>query len=1082
MAKALRTVAVISAAVALTATGVGAAAGLGLGISAATAATASSVATYAGIASAVAGGLGQALTKEQNERAGQQLQFKINPGGPLSYVAGRVAVGGRLVHRETFGTDSSYQTQFVDLGTGGPYDAIEAFTADRATIPFSGTSALGYYANWMWSDRQVGLTPEPRALGSGVTNPPYGTAGPVPGWGAAHKMSGHAAASITYLYDTKGRRYGQGEPQPAWVVRGAKVYDPAQDSTYPGGSGPCRWADPSDTAAHAAARRTWVYSTSPALHGLMWRLGIWQRDETNPAARYQKVMGIGAPIDLIDLPAILHARNVQLANGWTIGAEITSDQDRWAVLKMIEEAGGCEPIANGALMSTLVKAPRVPLRTITAADLADGMLSAPAMRTRSERINGYRAKFRSEPHGWEEVPIDIVQMPAYVAADGRARTGSGTFSYVTDPDQCAELAAYQILDSREIDGITVPLKPFAVAYRLGDCLTLDLPEIGLEAREVIVRGRQVDPATGIVTLTCRTETAAKHPAALGLTGETPPTPTLTAPPDVIAPPSAGSWALAATSVDGGGLVQPALLVTGAVDNANADAIVMEHRAIGAAEWTGSSVLPPDTRSRVIAPMVAGVQYEVAVRYRGRGILSDRLVIGPVTADAVTIGGKSVTALVEAVDRAASDGWIVPAEKRQARIDFDALVTEWSDYRTLSGAYEAGDPELGAARVAADQAITALDGYLRFELTGWADAVDTQVEPAVYRAKWGDAYQRVTRLSTLLNTVLQGDIDQVRGRVDRVGSDGWVTTGEKPVEHRSFKAMVDQWVALRERAADGLEAANPAIGTARVAADSAMYALDTYLRGVLTGWDDVTVDTAVVPADYSATWSLAYERIADFNAAIVGQKGDTGQEGVTTSTVKRRSDAQPATPATGSGNPPAGWYIGLPDGTEPAWETSATFRGAEQLTDWTTPARISGPPGATADDLGLGARASGEAAITMGTSSNGSTIAVDHPVTLQAGRMLRVTLGAREVTKDAGTGNVSAGITVSIGGDTLFTGSVGITGTIEAPAIGVNTLPGASAKLVSNPVAGTANLVISYTRAGGPGNAGGFTLDWSLERV
>ncbi|WP_298090456.1 hypothetical protein [uncultured Sphingomonas sp.] len=588
------------------------------------------------IAAAVAVGanIGSAVTAKRpaNDQQGRQLQFKIGADMPIPFVMGRTAVGGSVVYRDTYGKDNSYQTFFIVLsassaltGIGG----IESFTADKATVPFAGMEATGYFAKWMWQDRQLGVAPAPAALSNGIARPPYGFAGTPPGWGADAKLSGYAATSLSLLYDTKARRYAQGEPTPSWIVKGNLVYDPRRDSTYPGGSGPCRWADPSNVAAFDAARRTWVYSDTPALHGLMWRLGVWWRDMADAASRYQKIMGIGAPIDMIDLAAIVQAANVQEANGWRIGGEITSAQDKWEVLKLIEQTGGCEPIAVGAMMSTLVKAPRVSLRRITAADLADGMLSAPGVRRRSERLNGFRARFRSEPHGWEIVPIDIVQVPAYVTEDGRARTGSGDFSLCPDPDQCAELAAYEVFDSRELEPITLPLKPFAVAYRLGDCLTIDIEEIGLQNRDVIVRGRRVDPATGIVTLTLRTETAAKHPAALGLTGETPPTPTLTADPDSIAASAAGSWTLTAGTAVSNGLTVPAIYVDGAVDNSNADGIVIEYRRVGDGTWSSTGLLPPDTRQRAITPVEAGVSYEAVVRYRGRGIYSDGLLIGPV---------------------------------------------------------------------------------------------------------------------------------------------------------------------------------------------------------------------------------------------------------------------------------------------------------------------------------------------------------------------------------------------------------------------------------------------------------------------
>ncbi len=525
MAKVLRTAALVVGAVALVATGVGAFAVAGSAL----AITAASVASIAGT-TATALSLGSALTvrRPTNERQGLQLGFKIDPSGPLTYVVGRTAVGGTVLHRETYGTDSHYQSVFVTLGIG-PVHAIETLLADRAAVAFSGTSAVGYYNKWLWSDRQVGATPEADALGHGVTSPPFGSIPPtVPGWGASYKLSGHAAVSLTFLFDTKARRYANGIPTPAWVVQGNLLWDPRLDSTFPGGVGPCRRTDPA----------THVYSETPALHGLKWRLGIYQNGK--------KLMGVGAPIDLIDVTRIVEAANIQEANAWKVGGELNSEMDRWEALKLIEQAGGAEPVANGALMSTLQRMPRVPIGTIAGDDLADGALSVPGGRARRERLNGFRARYRSEAHGWEIVPINIVQIADYITADGGERTGSADFALVQDKDHAAQLAAYEIYDSRELLPIELPLKPRFIGYRLGDCLTVDIAELGLVDQDVVVRGRRIDPQTGVVTLRLATETAGKHAEALGMTGVAPPVPTLTYDPPDVAAPSGTDW-----SVEGG---------------------------------------------------------------------------------------------------------------------------------------------------------------------------------------------------------------------------------------------------------------------------------------------------------------------------------------------------------------------------------------------------------------------------------------------------------------------------------------------------------------------------------------------------
>ena len=609
------------------------------------------------IGGAVAGLLANALlpqSKPSASRSGQQTQFKIDPGGPLTYPMGRTSVGGTVVHRATYGRDNKYETYFASLGFGGPFAGIEALTMDRVVVPRSGTGVTGYYQNWLWCDSQLGAMPAATALRSGITGGDAGLA--VPGWGGGHTLSGHLAASLTYLFDTKGKRYTNGQPTPGFIINGAKVYDPRLDSTYPGGSGPCRWADPSDAAAFAAARATWVYSETPALHGLMWRLGIWAG---TAATGFKRAMGIGAAIAAIQLPAIVAAANVQEANGWKIGGQVDSAMDKWNALKLIEEAGGAVPIASAARMSTLQRSPRVPLAIIRSADLADGGVTVPGMVPRKTRLNGYRARIRSEAHGWEMTDLDIVQAAGYVTADGGEKTGSGDFALVQQPDQGASLAAYAMLDSRELKGIVLPLKPRWAEYRVGECLSLDIPELLLTDLDVIIMGRGTDPATGKVTLTLDTETPGKHAVALGQTGTLPPPPTIGLNSDEVAAPDGGDWTVAPTSVSPNGESIPAVLVSGTVGNSNASDWIIEYRLREAllnedgsvmlaedgtpilseaipGDWNLEGILSPVTPIRIVSPLVPNGVYEIAISYRVRGAIGDRLILGPVVAGSLAV--------------------------------------------------------------------------------------------------------------------------------------------------------------------------------------------------------------------------------------------------------------------------------------------------------------------------------------------------------------------------------------------------------------------------------------------------------------
>src|SRR3546814_4163680 len=86
-----------------------------------------------------------------------------------------------------------------------------------------------------------------------------------------------------------------------------KVYDPRLDSTYPGGSGPCR----------PLQENTYVYSENPWLHALTWALGRWQNGK--------KVIGVGMAPFQIAMASFVDAANIADLNNWKRSEEHTSE-------------------------------------------------------------------------------------------------------------------------------------------------------------------------------------------------------------------------------------------------------------------------------------------------------------------------------------------------------------------------------------------------------------------------------------------------------------------------------------------------------------------------------------------------------------------------------------------------------------------------------------------------------------------------------------------------------------------------------------------------------------------------------------
>ena len=514
MAKALKTAAIVVGAAALVATGIGAAAGAGLlgswaaaGGAIAFGATGATIASIGALASAGAAVLSlaaSALSKPPGSvGSASATKFKIDKEAGQPYLMGRTFSGGNVVHRAYYGAKNAYES-WVTVHSIGPIKSLGPLQIDKVAQTFVGGAATGQYAGAMWLQDQLGACPEALAL--------TGPAGAIPGWSSTSKLSGLAADLWTLKSDDKGKVFPTGVPQRGRVAEGVFVYDPRLDSSYPGGSGTCR----------LGVESTYVWSENPALHALTWAFGRIQNGKL--------VAGGGMKMRGLSIPNFVDWANVCEANNWKVGGQVYSTSDNaWDVLRMIAQAGGGEVMPVGALLSCMFTAPRVSIGTITSADII-GDIDVPVSASRRVRRNTVIPKVRLETHGWEMTPLDALAIADFVIADGGTRPKEVELPLVQQVDQGAQLGLYDIWDARELDGIVLPLKIYALGWLPGDCLTVDVPEASLTSRPVVVRNREIDGASMGVTLTCRSETPGKHAFCLGRTGSTPPTPDLSVPP------------------------------------------------------------------------------------------------------------------------------------------------------------------------------------------------------------------------------------------------------------------------------------------------------------------------------------------------------------------------------------------------------------------------------------------------------------------------------------------------------------------------------------------------------------------------
>lgn len=551
--------------------------------------------TVASIAlSAIASTVLGALSPHPNLNGGAQVQFTADKNAGVPYLVGRTGSAGNIVFIDTSNDGHNKWIHYFVVFSTGPVDSFQGFTANQTAISFtSGAATTSPYNGKMWLTTQVGTQP------SSVLAAPSGT-GTVPEWTSSHKLSGLAAARWVLQSDQK--TYPAGPPQPLWVWKGALVYDPRLDSTYPGGSGSQRSGTPS----------TWTWSENPYLHALTWCLG-----QTSNGIR---TVGLGAPISAIDVASFVTGANVADANGWKCGGAVSSQDSKWDVLTAMLQAGGGTPVRQGNQISCIVSTPLVSVATLTGAEVV-GEAQITGSQPRRSRINSVTPTYRSETHKWEQVAADPVTISAYVTADGQKRSKAITWALVQSATQVAQLAYYSIADAREFTPVTLPLKARWNALKPGDCITIADSELGMSSQTLMVLTRQRDPATGMPTFTCRSETTAKHAAALAMSGSPPPTPSLSAVDLVNVPaPGAGVWTSAGVTLSDAGTGQQtsALQVTGAIDNPNASGIVVEYSVASSGVWIAWPVLPASTTTVNITGMAPNTSYDVRVSYIQRG--------------------------------------------------------------------------------------------------------------------------------------------------------------------------------------------------------------------------------------------------------------------------------------------------------------------------------------------------------------------------------------------------------------------------------------------------------------------------------
>lgn len=751
-------------------------------------AAAAPAAAAAGASAAVSAGIGATLTsiagnvlmnvaisaamsvfQPQVGVAGRTFEWTLDPDGPIPFAAGRIGVPGSAVYRKTFGPDLMYYGIPSVLSGAGPIDGFEGFLADDETVTFDGTGKAisSQYAGELWYKNKLGTQPDtaitsPTGLKNGAT---------LPGWTSAHRLSGKACYMIVMGENSKGTAFPTGEIKPLITLRGLKVYDPRRDSTYPGGSGSHRLANPA----------TWTYSANPILWALKWTLGLWEgpNGKGAPQVDYQ-VGGIGAKLSGIDVPAFVAAANIADANGWTCAAYPTTDDDKHQVLTGFLQAGGAIYAQRAGKISCIQRAaPRTSIVTVSAYDTA-GPLEIDTAASRIDRINTLRPRFWSEPHRWQMTALDQeVTAQAYRDEDGGVRPAGIDYPYVTNARQAGQLAALQIANTREGIAGVIPLKPHLQRIRPGDAFTITEAGFVLNGLKCLCLNTDYDPATGVVRVSFVSETDAKYPFALGQ-NPTPPTPQVLTPvdPRFVSPPGAGDWTVTPRPPSPGGGQLPGFDISGVVGNDTATAIIVEFGTSATGPWKQAYQGPPTVTNVPLDGLQPGVQYWVAIQYQRNQNYSDRHVYGPCMAPLLdpSPSAPTIVALQGQVTDAFGDIFDVSEDLADARGLIDAQGTEIAAARGDQPNLDSRIVQVNQAQIDGDTSNAEAIALVQARTANTeADIIDLESALATETGARAQAIQQVTaRLNARENKIVNSTA--------ALGYEGWPGTyGARPPE-------------------------------------------------------------------------------------------------------------------------------------------------------------------------------------------------------------------------------------------------------------------------------------------------------------
>ena len=559
------------------------------GISAGIAGTIGTIAGYAQVASQVIGGvqavasaLGVGQRQPSLRGVWEQNKLTVDASASRKLIVGRTAISGSLRAQFQVGKYKDWFWQTIALGGAGPIESLDGVVIERVTYTINGNGQCSYAPNDMQVFFRSGAWNQ-----TAITSFPLRNASETPQgqWTANHRGAG--VAHCLWVARENPKVFTKGKPQPLWLVKGqTDLIDPRTGTTA--------------GAAHRDNPAVWEYT---------WRLGF-----RSPAG-YGSVElgGFQKSIDQLDTATYAAWANRCESLGWKVSGEIDLNEDREAVSRAFCQAGAAVPIVKGGKDSVFYQSVKTSLMTLTEADFVGDIeiQTSPEIR---DRANGIIPRFRSEAHGWEQVAGSLITATSYVTEDGGSRIAEIQFPLVVSATQAGQLAAYQMVQSRERLLLRGAIHPRILAIGPGEAITINVPSRGISSVKFIMEGRSIG-TDGAITCSFRSETDSKHTYATGQSSTVPDTSLPSLSDGTIDSPTAGVWTAAVAQITSGATSLPIIRVTGAVESFRVAAVLIRYRVTtGPGPWNNLAPANRDATRIEIDTVTPNTSYDLEVSY------------------------------------------------------------------------------------------------------------------------------------------------------------------------------------------------------------------------------------------------------------------------------------------------------------------------------------------------------------------------------------------------------------------------------------------------------------------------------------